>query len=104
MPPLKADPPACLSPFQDAPHDLGSTHFTTGWRVPLVVERLDLLRQGKGPAILEKVWREHHGEQLKFCAWDWRTLPELQGLLVRGAVGPSAVCVVAYADTCMYVT
>ena len=76
-----------VSKHQDSPHDLTSPSFASGWRAPMVQKQLVRLRNGDAPAILGEVWAAHEGEQVKFVAWDWLSLSELQKLAT--GLGPT---------------
>ena len=55
--------------FQTAPLDLGTVVFYPSRR-EAIEGKLDEVRAGRGPALLQQCWQQHQGEWCRGVNWD----------------------------------
>eukprot|EP00511_Aplanochytrium_stocchinoi_P013364 CAMPEP_0204882420 /NCGR_PEP_ID=MMETSP1349-20130617/3446_1 /ASSEMBLY_ACC=CAM_ASM_000710 /TAXON_ID=215587 /ORGANISM="Aplanochytrium stocchinoi, Strain GSBS06" /LENGTH=274 /DNA_ID=CAMNT_0052041743 /DNA_START=1 /DNA_END=822 /DNA_ORIENTATION=+ len=84
-----------LLPIQDLPLSLlnGSLMLTSNERESQrrrkIMKRVEELRDGKGPDILEMVWRDHYGTYARGVNWSRNSMAELKHIVY--ALGPTVL-------------
>lgn len=80
------------TPFQTAPLDLGFPGFYES-RKSTIDQILHDVRQGNGPFLVERCWRDNYGVTVRGISWEKYDLATIQSIIsCVGGAGIAAVC------------